>query len=57
MPRATPDRRRTRLTVQAEVTEREPGDEGEPVDTRPELVIDAPNGSLVTLRFNVPPRP
>ncbi len=43
--------------MQAEVTEGEPGEPGEPVDTRPELIIDAPNGSLVTLRFDLPPRP
>ncbi len=57
MPRSTPDRRRTKLTVQAEVTEGEPGDDGAPKDTRPELVIEAPDGSPLKLRFNVPPRP
>ena len=57
MPRATPDRRRTRLTVQAEVTEGEPGEPGTPVDARPEMVIDAPDGSSLKLRFDLPPRP
>jgi hypothetical protein len=57
MPRATPDRRRTKLTVQAEVTEGEPGLHVPPADARPTLVIEAPDGSPLTLRFDVPPRP
>lgn len=58
MPRATPDRRRTKLTVQAEVTEPGPdGEPAEPVDTRPSMVIEAPDGKALTLRFDVPPRP
>lgn len=58
MPRATPDRRRTKLTVQAEVTEGEPGPDGEPVpaDTRPQMTIEMPDGRPLTLRFDVKPR-
>lgn len=56
MPRATPDRRRTKLTVQAEVTEPGPDGDEAPVDTRPQMTIDAPDGRPLTLRFDLPPR-
>jgi len=67
MARITPDRRRTRLSVLAEVTEGEPGQgepgQGEPgpvdpaADGRPEMVIEASNGAVVKIRFDLPPRP
>ena len=57
MARITPDRRRTRLTVQAEVTEGEPNAVDPPAEVKPELVIEGPNGAAVKLRFDLPPRP